>query len=382
MVLAEAHKLLADVRRWQKSTEDAQQVLVGLSGGKDSLVTLDLAVQVFGSANVVAFAMYLVRGLRCFEGPIEIAAARHRIAVEYVPHWTLGNMMKYATLMSHRGDAHLWRDTKLVDIEQLVRQRTGVDWIVYGHRAGESIERRGMLNRCQGFNSDARRVYPVWRWRTEDVWSYMGARAIPPPPTFGKHRLSGVDLRPETLLYIREHFPDDYRKILEVFPFAEAQLRRWEMFPETRPTDRETHGHAARGAHSLTYKSWCAMVQRCTNPKHEHYANYGGRGVQVCDRWRVDFDAFLADVGPRPSRQHSLDRHPAADGNYEPGNVRWATKTEQARNRRTNRVEEMDGERLTVAEWAERYGLGRQVVVSRLERGWSLKRALTEDVDA
>jgi len=370
---ADASQLLYEARKL------APRVLVGLSGGKDSLVTLDLAVRSFGPDNVVAFSMYLVRGLRCFEGPIERAARIYGVQVEYVPHWMLGTMLKDAVLMPHRGDAHTWRDTKLVDIEQLVRQRTGIDWIAYGHRAAESIERRGMLNRCQGFNADARRVYPVWRWRSADVFSYMSARGIPLPPTFGKDRLSGVDLRPETLLYIREHFPDDYRKILEVFPFAEAQLRRWEMFPETRPVERETHGHAARGAHSLTYKSWRAMLDRCGNAKHEHYANYGGRGIMVCERWQ-DFEAFLADLGPRPSRAHSLEREDG-DGNYEPGNVRWATRTEQARNRRTSRVVEMDGEKLTVAEWAERYGLARQVVVSRLERGWDLRRALTEAID-
>jgi hypothetical protein len=75
------------------------------------------------------------------------------------------------------------------------------------------------------------------------------------------------------------------------------------------------------------------MINRCEYEKNENYAFYGGRGIKVCERWRNSFEAFLADMGRRPSPQHSIDRKDN-DGNYEPGNVRWATKSEQAFNRR------------------------------------------------
>jgi hypothetical protein len=90
------------------------------------------------------------------------------------------------------------------------------------------------------------------------------------------------------------------------------------------------HGMTA----SPIYASWRAMRERCTNPNHHAWHNYGGRGITVCDRWKDSFETFLADVGERPSLEHSLDRI-VNDGHYEPGNVRWATKSEQARNRRT-----------------------------------------------
>lgn len=81
------------------------------------------------------------------------------------------------------------------------------------------------------------------------------------------------------------------------------------------------------------YSSWCAMIQRCTNPKATGYKYYGGRGIKVCDRWRGDFLSFLADMGERPPGL-SIDRYPDNDGNYEPGNCRWATAKQQVANRR------------------------------------------------
>jgi hypothetical protein len=81
------------------------------------------------------------------------------------------------------------------------------------------------------------------------------------------------------------------------------------------------------------YIVWVAMLQRCGNPKNKDYPDYGGRGITVCDRWR-DFANFISDVGARPSSKYSIDRYPDNNGNYEPGNVRWATATEQVYNRR------------------------------------------------
>lgn len=88
---------------------------------------------------------------------------------------------------------------------------------------------------------------------------------------------------------------------------------------------------------TVEYQIWSGIVKRCTNPKFEAWHNYGGRGIRICDEWRYDFVAFLDHVGRRPGPEFSIDRIDN-DGNYEPGNVRWATAAEQRANQRMSNV--------------------------------------------
>lgn len=114
-------------------------------------------------------------------------------------------------------------------------------------------------------------------------------------------------------------------------------------------------------------------MSRCYNKMDKNYKNYGGRGIVVCDRWRTSFQAFLSDMGERPAG-HSLDRKDNSVG-YEPKNCRWATRTQQNRNKRTNCVIEFNGEKLCVSEWAERFCIRDDTLRVRLKHR-SIEKAL------
>jgi hypothetical protein len=122
------------------------------------------------------------------------------------------------------------------------------------------------------------------------------------------------------------------------------------------------------------YSSWWHALQRCYDPTFVYYFYYGGRGITVCERWR-DFSNFYTDMGPRPTPQHTLDRIDN-DGPYAPENCRWATRQEQARNRRSNRMLTLNGETLCLSEWAERIDLPANALYMRLYNGWSIEQAL------
>lgn len=123
------------------------------------------------------------------------------------------------------------------------------------------------------------------------------------------------------------------------------------------------------------YSVWSSMHARCSDPKRPDFLRYGAQGVVVCDRWSA-FSAFLDDMGSRPSRQHSLDRIDSTLP-YEPGNCRWATASEQNRNRSNNHLITWRGETRCMTEWGELLGLSRDVLKYRLREGWSIERALS-----
>lgn len=124
------------------------------------------------------------------------------------------------------------------------------------------------------------------------------------------------------------------------------------------------------------YRTWSAMHTRCYNPKSKAFADYGGRGIVICDRWRNSFIDFLADMGMRPSPRHSIDRI-NNDGNYEPLNCRWATKEQQDANRRNNHRLTHDGRTMTITEWASFLGRPFRLIQSRIANGWTVEKALT-----
>lgn len=141
-----------------------------------------------------------------------------------------------------------------------------------------------------------------------------------------------------------------------------------------RPGARKSLGES-RGRRTSEYRAWRDMRARCCNPNHGDYADYGGRGITVCERWRSSYVAFLEDMGRRPSQLHSLDRE-NNDASYSPDNCRWATPMEQAANRRTTQRLTFQGQTVTTRELADLVGVHVLRLRWRLSQGWPIEKAV------
>lgn len=142
-------------------------------------------------------------------------------------------------------------------------------------------------------------------------------------------------------------------------------------------TAHRTHGESGSGRRIVEYELWSHMLERCRRRDSSGWGKYGARGICVHPRWH-SYENFLADMGRRPSSAYSLERI-NNDGDYAPGNVRWATAKEQARNRRSSNIVTAYGKTMTVAEWAEESGIKYGTLWSRLmDYGWTPERAVSE----
>ena len=137
------------------------------------------------------------------------------------------------------------------------------------------------------------------------------------------------------------------------------------------PKTQKRYGIAAHP----DYRLWANMRNRCSNPNHPNYQNYGGRGITVCDRWQ-SFRNFIADLGARPSSDYSIDRLDV-EGNYEPNNCQWATRPEQDNNKTNSHLITYQGRTQTLTQWAKEVGINYQTIFNRLKVGWSVAEALT-----
>lgn len=119
---------------------------------------------------------------------------------------------------------------------------------------------------------------------------------------------------------------------------------------------------------SREYTAWINMKTRCYNPKASKFANHGGRGIKVCDRWLNSFHNFIEDMGFAPTDKHTIDRFPNNDGDYEKNNCRWATNKEQSNNRRNNRVIEHNGISMNLCDWAIKFNINKQSFSDYIKR--------------
>lgn len=143
-----------------------------------------------------------------------------------------------------------------------------------------------------------------------------------------------------------------------------------------RGPDCPAYRHGLKG--TSIYNIWINMRRRCHDPENAAYESYGARGITVCDRWRNDVAAFDVDMGPRPSRRHSVERKDNSLG-YSPGNCVWATPVEQQTNRCDTRMYAHQGKTQCLTHWAREFGLDHRTVARRLDRGLDIADALSPD---
>lgn len=142
-------------------------------------------------------------------------------------------------------------------------------------------------------------------------------------------------------------------------------------------TKNATHGMTK----TKTYDAWIGMKARCYGSNPKAIKTYGEKGIKVCERWLHSFENFLEDMGEKPLGRIELDRIDT-DGNYEPGNCRWATPKTNQNNRGNNVRLELDGETKTLTQWAEELKTDASNLTARIKRGWSVRNALTKPVRA
>lgn len=153
--------------------------------------------------------------------------------------------------------------------------------------------------------------------------------------------------------------------------WCQKHYARWKVHGNPNTTKLPRHNMSSFSEYNI----WAKMLQRCHNPQDDSYAYYGGRGINVIERWHT-FVNFYDDMGDRPSIHHSIDRIDNNRG-YDPRNCRWATNKEQGNNRRSSKTLTYKGSAKTYQQWAETLGFGKHVISSRVRKGWSVEQVLT-----
>lgn len=229
-------KPLSALLRLQAVARTAPGVIVMFSGGRDSLATLDLCARAFD--RVVCAYLWVVPGLRCVEGPLERACENAGAELVRLPHWTLIRYMQAGTYNVRTRGHHL-KQLRWVDMEEHLREVTGLLWVASGSRADDSWVRRLQSRRFGTVNHRSHRLTPLHDWRAREVSDYLRARSIPAPPPdmWGQKgaRSQGFELTRTCLGWLRAKYPQDYQRVLEWFPLAEVMEHEPEREDSVRP---------------------------------------------------------------------------------------------------------------------------------------------------
>lgn len=196
------------------------------SGGKDSLVVMDLCMRAF--KKVTPVHMYLVPGLEFEQERMDFCQTRWGVTPVEVPHWVSYRLLRGCAYIDPWPELGLMPDQKLKDLYEFVRVLTSSDFVAVGAKAADSSWRRRFMKNSAGWDTV---INPIKSWNKFDVLAYLQAKAIPVPLQSGKNA-SGVDLSFKSMGWIHKAHPADFARIKEYFPYVEAIAARERLYPE------------------------------------------------------------------------------------------------------------------------------------------------------
>lgn len=215
--------LLFDPLKTQSRVTDS--VIVGFSGGKDSIVTLDLCFRYF--KRVVPFFMFLVPNLEFQEKMLRWYENKYNTEIIRIPHFEVSEFLKYGSFTLYDHDVDI---VGITDTYEYIRQKTGIHWIAAGERCADSIVRNAMIKQSGSIDYKRGRFYPIAYWKKNDVMQYIKHKKLYLSPEQKKLGFSFRSLAGSELAVIKENYPEDYKKILKIYPFAEAGVVRYQTY--------------------------------------------------------------------------------------------------------------------------------------------------------
>lgn len=201
------------------------RVLVGFSGGKDSIVTLDLCMRYF--KQVQPFFMYLVPDISFQNEMLEWYENKYNCEIIRLPHFEVSSFLRWGSFRDIDTSVNV---VKTNDLYAYLRDKTGIEWIAAGERIKDSIVRRGMIKGTGSIDYKRKRFFPVAYWSKKEILQYIKAKKLFIPRDSRVLGFSWHSLEGRELVKIREHFPDDFEKIEEFYPFAGAAAERFKRY--------------------------------------------------------------------------------------------------------------------------------------------------------
>ncbi len=203
----------------------AREVIVGFSGGKDSIVTLDLCFKYFD--RVVPFFMWVSPNLGFQEDFLKKYERRYKTEIIRLPHFEVSEFMKYGTFRNPDPNVSI---ISINDVYAYLRELTGIEWIAAGERMTDSLWRRGMIHSSGSTDAKRRRFYPLAHWKKNDVLHYIKQKRLHLPKSSRELGFSFRGLAGCELIKIKELYPEDYARILKLYPLAGAGVKRFEIY--------------------------------------------------------------------------------------------------------------------------------------------------------